>query len=122
MSDFEGEEIDSDEEMILFIERFRRFVKSQRKMTSKGKEEKKMTHKVKKEKKMTPSKKKGEALIATRRDSEVEVVEGCSTSSVECENNYFTFPVSYHEEAQAITKCVSLEDLKIDDLKFGNQM
>ena len=88
MSEFEREEIDSDEETTLFIERFERFVKSQKKMTSK----------VKEEKKMTSLRKKGGALIATWKDSEVEVVEGFSTSLVRCENNYFTFSVSYHEE------------------------
>ena len=70
-------------------------VKEEKRMTSKVKDEKNMTSKVKEKKKMTPSKKKGEATIAAWRDSEVKVVEECSTSSVECENNYLTFPVSY---------------------------
>ena len=58
MSEFEREEIDSNVEMTLMIERFKRFVKSQKKMTSEVKEEKKMTSKVKEEKKITPLMKK----------------------------------------------------------------
>ena len=53
MSGFEREEIDSNEDVTLMIERFRRFMKSQKKMTSKVMEEKKMTSKVKEEEKMT---------------------------------------------------------------------
>ena len=102
MREFEREEIDSDEEMTFLLKRFRKFVKSHKK-------------------RMTPSKKKGEAMIATWRDSEVEVVEGFSTSLDKCENNYFTFSVSYQEETQDVTKCVSLEDFKIGDLKLGNR-
>ena len=102
MSEFEREEIDSDEEMTFLLKRFRKFVKSHKK-------------------RMTPSKKKGEAMIATWRDSEVEVVEGFSTSLDECENTYLTLPVSYQEETQDVTKCVSLEDFKIGDLKFVNR-
>ena len=60
-------------------------------------------------------------MIATWSDSEVEVVERCSTSSIECKNNYSAFPVSYQEEAQIVTKCLSLEEFKKGDLKSGDQ-
>ena len=60
-------------------------------------------------------------MISTWSDSEVEVVEGCSTISIECENNYFAFSVSYQEEAHTVTKCLSPEEFKKDDLKSGDQ-
>ena len=99
-SKMERKENDSDEEVTLMIGRFRRFMKSHKK---------RMTSKVKEEKNMTSSKKGGEAMITNWSDSEVEVVERCSTSSIECKNNYFAFPVSYQERAQIVTKCLSLE-------------
>ena len=108
----ERKDIDSDEEVTLMVERFRRFMKSHKK---------RMTSKVKEEKKITLSKKRMEAMIATWSDNEVEVVEGCSTSSIECAYNYFTFPVSYQEEAQTVTKCLSLEEFKKGNLKSGDQ-
>ena len=111
-SKMERKENDSDEEVTLMIGRFKRFMKSHKK---------RMTSKVKDEKNMTSSKKGGEAMITNWSDSEVEVVERCSTSSIECKNNYFAFPISYQEEAQTVTKCLSLEELKKGDLKSRDQ-
>ena len=50
-----------------------------------------------------------------KRDNKVKVVEESPLSLNDCENSYFTFPVSYHEDAQAFTKI--LEGPKNGDLK-----
>ena len=114
-SNVERKAIDSDKEVTLMIERFKRFMKSQKKgLTSKVKEEKKMTLLKKDEASKDYSsriddpclecgelghfaymcgnlkyKKGREAMITTWSVSEVEVVEECSISSVDCEINYF---------------------------------
>ena len=52
-------------------------------------------------------------------DNKVKVVEESPSSLNDCEKNYFAFPVSYHEDAQAFTKI--LEGPKNGDLKSGDK-
>ena len=52
-------------------------------------------------------------------DNKVKVVEESPSRLNDCEKNYFAFPVSYHEDAQAFTKI--LEGPKNGDLKSGDK-